>query len=644
MNSKLVVFLVFCPFFLHAQDVEWRNYGKDKGGKRFVDFDQVDAKNVGSLKVAWTFRTGELERYQGEGYFLDRAAFEATPIMVEGRLYFPTPSNQVFALDAKTGNELWRFDPDMDLFRLDLSEMTCRGVSYWTDGEQKRLLMGTIDGRLFSINAENGKPDLQFATNGFVDLKLGVGLVQVTSAPAIYQDLVIVGTSVGDNNRTHESRGVVRAIRIQDGKEVWNFDPIPTNPEDPAFSSWKEGSAYRTGAANVWATISVDEENDLVFLPTSSPSPDFYGGERLGDNNYANSVVALKASTGAYQWHFQAVHHDIWDYDIPAQPILFDYLTEDGKIPAVAIGTKMGHIFVLNRLTGKAILPFEETAVPASDLPGEATSPTQPIPIKPAPLAIQNLTRDNAWGPNPEELQKATTDFSSRRYEGIFTPPSLQGTIVAPGNTGGIHWGGMSIDTKNNILITNINRFATLIQVHPRHEPDAFNAYLQKVRSDENRVDPETNRMLGTPYRMSRLPYLKLDSTNVWAMTTPPWGTILGIDLSSGDKIWEKPLGYMGNLQSNPEFKTYGAINLGGTFVTSSGLTFVAATPDNHLRAFETKTGRLLWEHPLPASGIATPMSYVLNGKQYVVIAAGGHGKNSLTTKGDYVIAFALEE
>jgi quinoprotein glucose dehydrogenase len=642
--TRLILTLSLFSTLAAAQNVDWPNYGNDPGGRRFVDIDQITPDNVSKLKVAWTFRTGEYELYQNRDYLLDRAAFEATPLVVKGRMYFPTPSNRVFAVDAASGEQIWQFDPEIDLLHTELSEMTCRGVSYWTDGSKERILMGTIDGRLFSIDAQTGLPDPDFGNGGYVDLKLGVGMVQVTSAPAIYQDLVIIGSSIGDNNRTHESRGVVKAFQIRDGKEVWHFDPIPTDPNDPAFKAWENNSAYHTGAANVWATISVDRQNDLVFLPTSSPSPDFYGGERLGNNDYANSVVALKASTGAYQWHFQAVHHDIWDYDLPAQPLLFDYPQGETSIPAVAIGTKMGHIFVLNRLTGAAILPYEERPVPQSDVPGERTSPTQPFPIKPAPIGLQDLTIEDAWGPNPAELKKSQAAFSALRYEGIFTPPSFGGSLLAPGNTGGINWSGMSYDPQRNLLITNINRFAYQVKLLPRHEPKATAAYLNEVRNDENAIDPETNRMLGTPYGMARQPFIMINEAGVWSMTRPPWGTILAIDLRSGDKVWEKPLGYMADVSKQPEYKDYGSVNMGGTCLTAGGLTFIAATPDNHLRAFDTATGELLWQHPLPASGIATPMSYYLNGKQYIVITAGGHGKISLTTKGDYVLAFTLAE
>ena len=503
--------------------------------------------------------------------------------------------------------------------------------------------MGTVDGRLISLDAETGKPDTQFGNKGVVDLKLGTGLVQVTSAPAIFEDIIIVGSSIGDNNRTHAASGAVRAFSIHDGTQLWSFDPIPKSPDQLIEDSWQKGSSNRTGAANVWATISVDEENGLVYLPSSSPSPDFYGGERLGNNDYANSVIALEAETGDYRWHFQVVHHDLWDYDIPCQPVLLDLEREGKTHPAVAIGTKMGHIFILNRLTGEPIFPYEERPVPVSDVPGEVASQTQPFPILPKPIGLQSIQLEDAWGPNAEELGKSKELIKNLRYEGIFTPPSFKGTLVSPGNTGGINWGGMSYDPDRQILVTNINRFAYMVKLLPRHEPQVVSDYLNAVRSDDNMIDPETNRMIGTPYRMARYPFIKaLKTGEAFPHTQPPWGTILGIDLKTGEKLWEKPLGYIGNAEKNPEVKEWGSINLGGTCLTAGGLTFVAATVDNHLRAFETATGKLLWEHPLPASGIATPMSYVVEGKQYIVIAAGGHGKNPFTKMGDYMIAFSL--
>ena len=626
-----------------AQDLEWRYYGSDQGGLRHAQTNVITTENVEKLAPAWEFRTGEIEYYQGDEYLLGRAAFEATPLMVNGVLYFPTPSNRVFALNALTGQELWHFDPKLDLANLDLSEMTCRGVAYWKQGAVERLLMGTIDGRLFSIDASSGIPDSSFGGVGFVDLKIGTGLVQMTSPPVVFEDLVIAGTSVGDNNRSHAARGTVRAYQITSGKEVWRFDPIPSSAADPAMNSWKLGSAFRTGAANVWAPISIDTTLRLVFLPTSSPSPDFYGGERLGDNDYANSVVALDAKSGAYKWHFQLVHHDLWDYDVPCQPVLLDYQVAGTDIPAVAVGSKMGHIFILDRLTGRPLEPVQELTVPGSTVPGEQASLTQPFPTKPPPLGLQNLDRAHPWGPDSVQLAESEAIFKQSRDEGIFTPPSLEGSIVAPGNIGGLHWGGMSYDPNRKIIVTNINRLAYQIRLHERHEHEEFYSYVDAKRKDNNRVNPETNHMRGTPYRMSRSPLLKVNTDGkVWVQNQPPWGTVLAIDLKEGQVLWEKPLGYMGDPAQDPQVLEYGSINLGGSITTSSGLTFVAASVDNHLRAFSTSTGALLWERKLPASGIATPMTYVVEGRQFVVICAGGHGKNSLTTRGDYVLAFSL--
>ena len=643
LNIFLIVLVSQC--WLQAQDQPWLCYGNDPGGTRFVSLSQIDATNVDRLHQAWSFRTDELLTYQSDNYLLERSAFEATPLMVAGRLYFPTPSNRVFALDATTGKQLWIFDPKLALTQLDLSEMTCRGVSYWTDGAAERLLMGTIDGRLCSINASNGKVDRDFGNQGFVDLKLGTGLVQMTSAPVIYRNIVIAGTSIGDNNRTHAARGTVRAFHVLTGTHVWSFDPVPASVNDPAMEQWQNGSAFRTGAANVWAPMSVDTSLGLVFLPTSSPSPDFYGGERPGNNDYANSVVALDALTGEYQWHFQVVHHDLWDYDIPCQPVLFDLDRNGTTFPAVAVGTKMGHIFILDRRSGKPLFPYEERAVPSSDVPGEVASATQPFPILPKPLGLQSISREDIWGPTEIERARAQAHFDTLRYQGIFTPPSLEGSLLSPGNIGGIHWGGMSYDPSRRLLITNINRFAYQVRLHQREPYQDFSSYVEKERSDDNLINPETNRMMGTPYRMSRSPFVKVSSTGqVWGLTSPPWGTILGIDMVTGELAWEQPLGYMGDADADPKIKSYGSINKGGTIVTESGLTFIAATMDNHLRAFDTSSGKLLWEGRLPASGIATPMSYMLRGKQYIVIAAGGHGKNPLTTLGDYVIAFALPD
>lgn len=640
-----LLLLWILPFIIFSQSIiEWPNYGNDPGGQRYTTSTQITPQNVQQLEVAWTFRTQENEQYEKAPWLRDKAAFEATPIMIDQVLYFSTPSNRVFAIDARSGKEKWVFNPRVDLENTAFPELTNRGVSYWK-GEQagemtERIILATVDGRLFSLDLKSGQPDPAFGEGGFVDLKRGVGRVQVTSAPAVFENLIITGSSIGDNGRTNMPKGVVRAYDIHTGQMIWDFDPIPR--QAPSDSSWLHDSYVHTGAANAWSTISVDRENGLAYIPTSSPSPDFYGGERLGRNDRANSLVAVDAKTGAYRWHFQVVHHDLWDYDIAAQPVLFTF---KGETPAVAIGTKMGFIYVLNRLTGQPLLPIEERPVPESWVKGESSFPTQPFPIKPEPLGLHDLTIDDMWGPTPADQAKAQARFKQLRYEGIFTPPHLgQGTIVAPGNIGGINWSGMSFDPKRRILVTNTNNMAHIISLFPRHDYDLQADVMGGWETDDNRIPPEVTGMHGTPYFMSRTILAHEEEGGFWVQTKPPWGTLVGINLDNGEKLWERPLGIMMDPTRFPEAVNWGSINLGGTLLTQSGLTFVAATFDNYFRAFDTTTGEMRWAYELPATGNATPMSYQIGGKQYIVIAAGGHGKVSFSTKGDYVIAFALPE
>ncbi len=634
------------PIIIFSQaDTQWLHYGNDAGGQRFADIDQVTPQNVKQLQLAWTFRTHEQEQYKETPWLEEKAAFEATPIMVNDHLYFSTPSNRVFAIDAQTGKQKWLFNPQV-ILRGSFSELTNRGVSYWKgdrDGEQiERILLATVDGRLFSLDAQTGQPDPAFGTAGFIDLKRGVGRVQVTSAPAIFDHLVITGSSIGDNGRTNMPKGVVRAYDIRTGELAWDFDPIPTTASTQSDSTWLNNSHVHTGAANAWSTISIDEQNGLAFIPTSSPSPDFYGGERLGNNDMANSLVAVDAKTGNYRWHFQVVHHDLWDYDIAAQPVLFDF---KGEIPAVAIGTKMGFIYVLNRLNGEPLFPIEERPVPRSLVPGEKASPTQPFPTKPLPLGLQKVTLDDIWAPDEATLAVARERFQSLRYEGIFTPPDLgHGTLLTPGNVGGINWSGMSYDPKRRILVTNTNNLAHIVSLFPRHDNDLQQEIMGDWEADKNDIRAEVTGMHGTPYFMARTIMAHSEKDDFWIQTKPPWGTIVGIDMNSGDKIWEQPLGVMMDPSIYPEAVNWGSINLGGTILTSGGLTFIAATFDNYFRAFNTATGELLWQYELPAGGNATPMSYRLNGKQYIVIAAGGHGKVSFSKKGDYILAFTLPD
>ncbi|GAB3313517.1 quinoprotein glucose dehydrogenase [Larkinella ripae] len=620
-----------------ASGQEWPAYGNDAGGMRFSPLKQITPDNVKQLQVAWTFRTGELEHYKGTDA-AEKAAFEATPVMVDGTLIFTTPTTRVFAIDAATGAKKWAYDPDVYL-RQDLSEVTSRGVSIWpaaTDktntSAPKRVFVPTLDGRLIALDAKTGQPIASFGKNGTIDLRQGVGNISVTSPPAIIGNTLVVGSSMGDNQRFNYDRGVVRAYDVLTGKLRWSWDPIPRSDKDPGAKTWKGSSATQTGAANAWSVISADAERDLVFVPTTSPSPDYYGGERLGQNLYASSIVAIRASTGNVVWSFQTVHHDLWDYDNASQPLLFSFDQKGKTVPAVAVGTKMGHIFILHRETGVPLLPVEERGVPASSVPGEEAYPTQPFPVS---LPALGLHKVEAWGATPEAKAAAQKRISSFQYQGIFTPPSLQGSIIAPSNVGGMNWSGMCYDPESGLLIANVNRIAAVIRLLPRE------GLAVAVKDDQELLRSETGFQSGTPYVLKRSYLFTKGEQGIAMQTAPPWGTLAAVNLKKGTLAWEVPLGFMYNPAQFPEAKQWGSINLGGAIATAGGLVFVAATVDGHFRAFKTADGSLQWEVPLPAGGQATPMTYQVNGKQYLVIAAGGHGK--LGTKlGDYVVAYQL--
>jgi quinoprotein glucose dehydrogenase len=620
----LLLLVAWPPCAVHAQkaiDAGWANYGGDPGGGRYSTAAQISRENVVRLKVAWTYRTGALD---AKTDLNEKAAFETTPILIDGRLYLSTPYDHVIALDAKNGSKVWEFDPKLDLTH-GYSEVTSRGVSAWRDSKANagspcalRIFIGTLDARLIAIDGATGKACSDFGDAGEVDLtrdvKLrDVGDYQVTSASSVVGNLVVVGSSIGDNRAVQLERGIVRAFDVRTGKQRWAWDPIP----------WGKETDPRTGAGNAWSTISVDAARDLVFIPTGSASPDYFGGIRKGDNKWANSVVALKASTGAFVWGFQVVHHDLWDYDVASQPTLFTWKDET---PAIAITTKMGRVFVLNRLTGKPLLPVEEVPAPKGDIPGEEYSATQPSGISTAPEAA--LKPDDAFGFTEAEKKWCADRIAASRSEGIFTPPSLQGTLVYPGNAGGVNWSSSAFDPQRHVLIMNENHLAMWVRLIERDK--LLSVYNSR---EENRMKGEFARQSGAPYGMYREPFLGPKGT---PCTQPPWGSTLAVDLFTGKKVWDVPLG------SYTDKMATGTINFGGVIATAGGLVFTAAAMDNYLRAFDSDTGRELWKFELPASAQATPMTYSLGGKQYLVIAAGGHGKLG-TKQGDYVLTFTLE-
>lgn len=619
---------------------DWPAYGRDAGGSRYSPLDQINRSNVGKLAVAWTYRTGAEEV---KAVSTKNAAFESTPILVDGLLYLSTPYNRVIALNPATGKEAWVYDPQV-AGNHGYSELTSRGVSAWpAPGDNRKLMrrifVATIDARLIALDAVTGNVIDGFGEKGQVDLSRDVRMVergnyQVTSPPAVIGDMIIVGSSIGDNRGVELERGVVRAYDALTGKQKWRWDPIPADLKDPAHKTWAGESSIKTGAANAWSIISADPARDLVFIPTGSPSPDFFGGERKGDNRYANSVVALKASTGKLIWHFQVVHHDIWDYDVASQPMLIDVKRGGRTIPAVAVGTKMGLLFVLDRRNGKPVFPVEERPVPQSNIPGEQSSATQPFPTLPKPLIPHQLKPEQAWGLNEKDRDACQAKIASLRNEGIYTPPSLEGTLAIPGNVGGMNWSGMSFDAGRNLLITNTNNLPFVVKLIPRDD-------FAKAREagQANRLRGEFARQTGTPYAMYREPLMSPSGT---PCVPPPWGSLSAVDLSTGEIRWQTPLGKIPALALIGEKASeLGSINLGGSFTSAGGLVFIAAAMDDKLRAFDVETGKTLWEGQLQASAQAAPMTYAVDGKQFVVICAGGHGKLG-TKRGDYVTAFAL--
>ena len=598
--------------------------GGDAGGQRFSPLDQINRENVKELGLAWTFQTGETANEPGTG---PSANFEATPIMIDGVLYFSTPRSRVFALDAETGKEKWRFDPKVkDKFPAAQEPLVSRGVAAWSEGSIRRIFAATYDARLISLDAATGRLDSNFGDKGVIDLKPALGKINpaqytVTSPPTVAGNLVIVGSCITDNQTVDSPSGMVRAFDVRSGALKWSWDPLgrTLGPPDPARPTLP-------GSANTWSIMSLDQPRDMLFIPTGSGSPDFYGGKRPGDNRDANSVVALQASTGKRLWGFQVVHHDLWDYDVPAQPILADV---KGR-PAVIVLTKMGHVFVLDRLSGEPLFPVEERPVPASDVPGEVASPTQPFPVLPVPLGSSQLGPEDVWAVNETERQFVLQKLKGKKSSGIFTPPSLAGTVVFPGSIGGANWSGGSVDPTRGILYTNMNRMATIVTLVPR----------DKV-AEQRAANPgvEIADQAGTPYAVRRDWFF---GHNRVPATKPPWGTLNAVSIDSGRKYWEKPLGRVMALRGMSEADAFGSLNLGGSCTTGSGLVFIAAGQDSRFRAYDASTGEVLWQMPLPAGGNAGPMTYqTASGRQLVVICAGGHG--GLGTKfGDYVVAYGL--
>jgi len=618
----------------------WPAYGGDAGGTRYATLTQIDKNNVRHLDVAWEYHTGDVS--DGEGDVESTTAFEATPILADGRLYFPTPFNKVIALDPETGAELWKFDPETDLSGHYANQLISRGVAYWESADgavasPKRIFSATNDGRLFALDAVSGQRCAGFAENGMFDLNRGVGTqrrlgeYQVTSPPAIAGNMVIVGSAVTDNTRVDVPSGVVRAFDAVNGALRWSWDLAPPPDQRTAELAVSDGG-YALGTPNVWAPMSVDTERDLVFLPTGNPSPDYYGGNRHGLDYYGSCVVAVRGSTGEVVWRFQTVHHDLWDFDVPCQPTLTEIQKDGAAVPVVIQATKMGFLFVLHRETGEPVFPVEERTVPQSTVPGETTSATQPFPVLPPPLVPTDLKPEDAWGLLGLGESGCRELLEGMHFEGMYTPPQLnQPTLMFPGNAGGTNWGGLAVDPLRQKLVVNAMSLAWVVSLFPAEEYERLSDAFPNVE-----ISPQE----GTPYGMRR--EVLLSSLGL-PCNPPPWGTLTMVDLATGEIGWQKPLGTVRDIAPVPLPIGYGVPNIGGPLITESGLIFIGATLDDYLRAFDLDTGEELWKGRLPAGGQATPMTYRLreDGRQYVVIAAGGHGRGG-SRLGDSLMAYAL--
>jgi quinoprotein glucose dehydrogenase len=620
----------------------WAYFGGTSGGTRYSAARQIDRTNVAELEVAWRYSTGELKRRGSD--LIANSSTQTTPILLDGSLVFCTPFNRIVALDPATGRERWVHDPKVALNHALPYQYNCRGVSAWRDPKAvagaacaTRIFMGTNDSRVIAVDSRTGKACADFGKAGQVRVTRDrrdkfAGESKIMSAPVVAAGVVAVGSFVMDNIRTDAPPGTVFAFDARTGALRWKFDPIPRDAADPAYATWLDDSARKTGAANVWSTMVADEARGVIYAPVGSASPDFYGGMRKGDNLYSSSLVALDAHTGKPVWHFQTVHHDIWDYDVSAPPLLADLRHGKTVVPAVVQNTKQGFVFVFDRTNGKPLFPIEERPVPQGGLPGEWLSPTQPFPVKPAPLIPTTLTPDDAWGFTFWDRMKCREQIAALRSEGIYTPPSEgAGTILTPGSAGGANWGGAAYDPSRQLMIVNVNRVVQVVTMIPRAE-------IPGVEGISLAGGKDVAAATGTPYGTNRKWLL---SPLGAPCTAPPWGELVAVDLLDGNVKWRVPLGSIEkNLPLRFEWNL-GTPSLGGPIVTAGGVIFIAGTMDGFLRAFDIENGEMLWRHEMPAGTQATPMTYETDGRQFVVLVTGHHLWFD-TPAGDEVIAFAL--
>ena len=682
----------------HHATVDWPAYNGGVDGDHYSPLTQIDRTNVHELRPAWTYDTGE------------RGGMETNPLVVGRVLYAYTPKQKIFAVDAATGNQLWRFDSGIE------GTQPARGLAYWTDGRQRRLLAGVMN-FVYALDPDTGKPIASFGEGGRIDLRKNLGddahyeklSVAITSPGVVYKDLLIVGFRTAET--APAPPGDIRAYDVRSGALRWTFHTIP-HPGEFGYESWPKDAWKTAGSANNWAGMSLDQQRGIIYVPTGSPVSDFYGADRVGDGLFGDTLLALDANTGRRIWHFQGVHHDVWDRDFPSPPALVTLQCDGKSVDAVAQTTKQGYLYLFDRVTGKSMFPIEELSYPASKVPGEQTSPTQPRPTKPEPYARQLLTADMLTQRTPEAHAAALKLFETFRSAGQFVPLSAaRQTVVFPGFDGGAEWGGPAVDVKTGVIYINANdvpwtgglvedtgnagageelydyscavchgddrrgsppSFPSLLGIGSRFRDaeimstirngkgrmPSFSSLTDKdlevllayLKTGENQEEPGhgsspatdasgTGAPVRARYRFTG--YRKFQDPDGYPAVEPPWGTLNAIDLKTGKYLWKIPLGEYPELAASG-MKTTGTENYGGPVVTAGGLVFIGATMfDDKIRAFDSSNGKLLWEYKLPYAGVATPAVYMVDGKEYVVIAASG-GRNPKEPAGGVYVAFSL--
>jgi quinoprotein glucose dehydrogenase len=679
---------------------EWRSYLGDQGRSHYSRLDQLNTSNVSQLEVAWSFDTGE---GGGKVKSVGHAAMEANPLIIDGKLYFTSPNGRLICLDGETGNQVWAYDPGSGP-PAGRSKNGNRGVAYWADGSDKRILF-VFEGDVIAVNAETGQPVSSFGINGKLSLKTGIDRDPMTIFPrlrapvTVYKDLILMG---GMGN----APGDIRAVDARTGKLQWTFHTIP-RPGEFGYDTWPKDAWKTAVGANNWAGMAIDEARGIVFIPTAFPQ-NYYGVNRVGDNLFANSIIALDAKTGKRLWHFQTIRHDLWDWDLPSPPTLVTVMHDGKKVDALVQLSKQGIVYVLDRVTGKSLFPLVEKPVYASDIPGEVAAKIQVEPSLPAPYSRQSLTEADLTDRTPEAAADIRKRFASYRHRGIWDPPSEQGTIVSPGMEGGVSWGGGAFDPKSGLFFFNSHDNPWVIRLKKRtassdslsgatlykencsacHGADHkggdgfpslvdIGARLSKASIEAKIVGgsmrmPAFGTSLDNAQIRALMGYLESGADTQGAKLSPealarkaaesayelaefgkfldkdgypavktPWGTLNALDLSTGKYVWKIPLGEYPELAAKG-IKTTGSESYGGPIVTAGDLLFIGATAfDKKFRAFDKRTGKLLWETTLPASGNATPSTYQINGRQFVVITAAG-GKDSRSMTGAHIIAFAL--